>query len=166
MPLRSGLAATLQVNGAGDRSRRRLFLALLFRDNSYVPQPLTRRRPLLPRACLVGIVVGAIVALAGASWSTLRPGRLVYTPEQAQEYQDAYAAASGHPPRGEAPASPATDDRDVLVAQARERFERAQAELDSARFVQNQLGKWLVGVGLVIMVVFGIVYATSRGPAD
>jgi hypothetical protein len=110
---------------------------------------------------------GGLLAVAGSLWSTFAPGRMVYMPEQAQEYEDAYAAVHAatisHEHDELASASPdAAESREARVAKARERFERAKAELDEAQFVQNELGKWLLGVGLATLVAFGIGYLASR----
>lgn len=124
-----------------------------------------KSKSLLSVVCLFGAVAGVLLAVAGVLWSIVGGGRMMYSDEDAQEYQEAYAEAHaatiahgddhGH-------AAP-TEDRQSKVAAARERFDRARAKRDSARFAQNDLGFWLLGAGLAAAVAFGVGYvAASR----
>lgn len=118
---------------------------------------------------LAGLCVGVAVLIAGVVWSVWGSGRVMYSPEQAQEFEAAgaalHAATMGHESHDghEHEPPPADVDREALVAKARARYERAQATLESARFANNQLGKWLAGVGLAASLAFGIGYLSSRG---
>jgi hypothetical protein len=117
--------------------------------------------------CLVGCAAGVLVLLAGIGWSLFGSGRAVYTEEQAQEHRAAgvalHAATSGHVGEGEPTGPPVPRaEREASVAAARERFEKAEAELKSARFAQNALGKWLITAGLAAAVAFGVGYVASR----
>jgi hypothetical protein len=116
--------------------------------------------------CMLGIGVGVLAVIAGVAWAVLGGGRMMYTQEQAKEYSSAasalHSATSGHDHSGGADKGPATD-RDAAVAAARERFDRAEAALKSAKFAQNELGAWLMGLGLAVTVAFGIGYVASRG---
>jgi hypothetical protein len=128
----------------------------------------TRTRP-LPVICLVGVAAGVVLVAVGLAWPLLNPGRKLYTPAQAAEWEQAgaalHAATSGHAADGSRlPADPA--EREKIIAAARQRYEKAQGELESARFAQNELGTWLIGIGLAAVIAFGIGYAVSRRDAE
>jgi hypothetical protein len=121
----------------------------------------------------MGAVLGIALMALGLAWPLIGGGRLMYSPEQAKEFQDAsaalHAATSGHAhAEGETPeehAQPAAADpaeRDALVAAARSRFQQAEATLETARFAQNNLGHWFTGVGLAAAIAFGIGYGLSQ----
>jgi hypothetical protein len=106
-----------------------------------------------------------LTAIAGALWSNFDAGRMVYSPAQAKEWAEAssafHLATSGHAPDGsEMPES--EEERDAIVAAARQRYEKAQAVLDSARFTQYQLGSWLIRGGLAAVAIFGVGYGATR----
>ncbi len=118
--------------------------------------------------CLIGASAGAVFMIAGGVWSALGGGRVVYSPEQAEEYEAAstalHAATSGHVHEAEdAEHVEGTLDRKAAVAAARQRFDRAQAALETARFAQHRLGPWLIGIGLAAAIAFGIGYWASQG---
>jgi multidrug efflux pump subunit AcrA (membrane-fusion protein) len=120
---------------------------------------------------LAGSALGAALLISGVAWSTLAGGRAVYSVEQADEYEAAatalHAATSGHAAAGSPPVAAASAAaREAAVAAARERFDRARSTLDSARFAQNELGKWLMGIGLAAVIAFGVGYLTSQGESD
>ena len=124
-------------------------------------------------ACAIGAVLGIALMALGLAWPLIGGGRLMYSPEQAKEYQDAgaalHAATSGHAHgEGETPEEHAKHaevdpaERDAQVAAARERFQQAEATLETARFAQNNLGHWFTGVGLAAAIAFGIGYGLSQ----
>lgn len=130
------------------------------------------RPTLIGVICLVGCALAAMTIVAGVAWSVFGNARSLYTPEQAKEYEAAqvavHAATLGHvdggaSSPGEAPASSKSEDREAAVAAAQARFRRAQTALESARFAQYALGKWLIGIGLAALVAFGVGYLTARG---
>jgi hypothetical protein len=117
--------------------------------------------------CLVGCALGVVVLLAGVGWSLFGGGRAVYTEEQALEHRAAgaalHAATSGHVGEHEPSGPPLPRaEREAAVAAARERFDKAEAELKAARFAQDALGKWLITAGLAAAVAFGVGYVASR----
>jgi hypothetical protein len=137
-----------------------------------VPTPKKRIRP-LPILCLVGIAAGVLVVVAGALWPMLGVGHSVYTPEQAKKWELAntavHAATLGRGPDGSVlPGADTPEGRQAAVAAAKKKYgyEEARAELESARFAQDQLGKWLIGAGLAATVVFGIGYVASRNEGE
>lgn len=122
---------------------------------------------------LAGIYAGAALALAGVAWEVFGAADVVYTPQQAQEYETAsaalHAATIGHAhgdhvAEGGASDGPpqSTEDRKAEVAKARQRFDRAKAALVTARFVENGLGSWIVAAGLAISAGFGVGYLSVR----
>ena len=118
------------------------------------------------RVCLAGLVVGLTLTLGGGAWSTFGSGREVYSLEEAKEYEAAagamHAATIPHDPKHGGAEGQGGKEPPPL-AEARERFARAKAALDNARFAQDKLGPWLVGIGLAATTVFGIGYWTARG---
>lgn len=121
--------------------------------------------------CLIGGGAGALVIAAGMLCSTFGAGRLLYTADDAKEYEAAssglHAATSGHSyEEGHGEHAAPAGDRKAAVAAARQRFERAQATLETARFAQQRLGPWLIGTGLAATIIFGIGYLASRGESD
>jgi hypothetical protein len=127
---------------------------------------------LISRLCAVGAAGGLVLMAVGLAWPAIGGGRMLYSETQAKEYQDAsaalHAATSGHvhadrEPHDHAsrpPVGPA--EREAQVAAARERFQQAEAKLETARFAQNSLGHWFTGVGLAAAIAFGIGYGLSQ----
>jgi hypothetical protein len=131
--------------------------------------PADKRTRLLPVFCLVGVGAGVLLAVVGGLWSTILAGRTIYTPAQAEEWEkagkDFHSATIGRTAEGGVlPSDPA--ERDKIVAAARQRYQKAQEELDSARFAQNELGWWLAAFGLAAIASFGIGYIASRRDAE
>jgi hypothetical protein len=117
--------------------------------------------------CLLGSGLGLLLILAGVGWSLFGGAHLVYSTEQAEEWEQAnaalHAASFGHV-HGQTPGTTAAaDDPDAALAAARTRFERADAALQSARFVKDRLGQLLVGIGLAVTAAFGVGYLLARG---
>ncbi len=106
--------------------------------------------------------------LVGVGWSILDGGRSTYLPAQADEWEQASAAlhdatiGHAHEPSPDATAEDA--DRAAAVTAARERFDRADAALRSARFAKDRLGPLLVWIGLVTAGAFGVGYLAGRSP--
>jgi hypothetical protein len=129
---------------------------------------VNQQKPRQPAAiaCLVGCGFGMLLILTGIGWSSFGGARLVYSPEQAKEWEEAHAAwhaaSSGHV-HAHSPGMSTAGDPDANLAAARERFERADAELQSARFVKNRLGFLLLWTGLAVAGAFGVGYLIVRG---
>jgi hypothetical protein len=105
--------------------------------------------------------------LGGIGWTIFGDSRLVYSTEQAEEWEKAnaawHAASIGHS-HGQSPATTVSDP-DAALAAARERFERADAQLQAARFVKDRLGPLLTMIGLAVAGAFGVGYLLARGDA-
>jgi hypothetical protein len=132
-----------------------------------VSVPAAKRIRPLPVLCLVGMGAGVLMSIAGALWSVLGTGRMVYSPEQAKQLEQAsttyHAATLGRTPEGSVlPGAETAEGRKAAVAAARHKYNQARAELESARFARDQLGKWLIVAGLGGIVFFGIGYVASR----
>jgi hypothetical protein len=118
--------------------------------------------------CLVGSALGVLLLLGGLGWSLFGDAHLVYSTEQAEEWEKAnaawHAASIGHV-HGHSSAGKVTKS-DATLAAARERFERADAELQAARFMKYRLGPLLSMVGLAVAGAFGVGYLLlARGGA-
>jgi hypothetical protein len=133
-------------------------------------KPSTVKPPRRPRpaaiACLVGCGLGVLLMLVGVGWSIWGDGRAAYQPAQAQEWDEAstalHAATIGHGHGPSTQGASSDGDREAAVAAARERFERADAALRSARFAKDRLGPLLVWIGLAIAAAFGVGYLAGR----
>src|SRR5262245_58267368 len=85
--------------------------------------PTSKRLRPLSIFCLVGVGAGVLLIVAGAVWSTLDAGRMMYSPEQAKEWEQAgaafHSATSGHAPDGsKLPGTP--EEREKLISAARQ----------------------------------------------
>jgi hypothetical protein len=121
------------------------------------------------RICLGGILFGVIVGAAGLFWSQWAKPSLVWTPEQAAEYQAAGEAL--HAARRVDPASSGDvhasagaegDEPDRRLAAAQERFDKIEAKLAAAQTLRQRTGAWLRWLGLAAIVLFGVGYLSSR----
>lgn len=116
-------------------------------------------------------MAGIGLVAVGLSWKQFAQPRMVWSPEQAQEHEAAFndlhaaISAEGHGDHeakpGKENAAPSASPPDV--AAARERFERIDGQLQSARRLKTNLGPQLARIGLVVAVLFGIGYLSSRG---
>jgi hypothetical protein len=125
-----------------------------------VNQKKSRRPAAL--ACLLGCGLGVLLIVAGAAWSNLGGARMVYSPEQAKEWEEAHAAwhaaSSGHTHDHATSPAASEGNHDAALETARERFERADAELESARFMKDRLGGLMIWIGLAVAGAFGVGY--------
>ena len=128
-----------------------------------------KSRQLAVWVCLIGCGLGVLLILAGVGWSKLGVTRIVYSPEQAKEWEEAqaalHAASSDHNHEDSTPPEAPEANPDAVMSAARERFERADAELQSARFVKDRLGPLLTVIGLAAAGAFGVGSLLARGAA-
>jgi hypothetical protein len=122
-----------------------------------------------PRICLGGILLGLLVTIAGLTWPLWARPSLVWTAEQAAEYQSAgealHAARRIDPTATGGNSDP--DDggeagqSDSQLAVAQERFDKIRAELAAAQSLRQRAGAWLRWLGLAMMLLFGLGYLAS-----
>jgi hypothetical protein len=114
-----------------------------------------------------------LTVLAGAvwQWRAAASPENFWSQQQAEEYaaaHDAYHASlhdhesdgahSGHAHEGEAAGG--------APSEARQRFERIEAELQNAQFSRDRVGPLLMQIGVAAAIAFGVGYLVSRGDAD
>jgi hypothetical protein len=121
------------------------------------------------RICLGGMLLGVVMGTAGLFWGSWAKPSLVWTPEQAAEYQAAgealHAARRMDGPSSgglDANAGAEGDESDRRLAAAQERFDRIEAELGSAQTLRQRTGAWLRWLGLAAIVLFGVGYLSAR----
>jgi hypothetical protein len=122
--------------------------------------------------CLAGLLAGLLVTLAGLAWMVLAKPSHVWSPEQAAELKaagDALHAARSRDPgeaqQGQQATPQAAGDASQAppaLAAAQARFDRIDAELESARTGRQRTGTWLLRLGLAAMVLFGVGYLSTR----
>ena len=124
-------------------------------------------RSIATLVCSIGVALGLAAIVAGIAWRAFGSGELMYSKEQAHEYSAAktalHAATSGHgdAETGSTPSN-AHEPVDAAIAEARQRLERAEQDIATARFAHEQLAAWLIRIGLATVMVFGIGYLATR----
>lgn len=121
-----------------------------------------RRDRRIAFACLAGLSVGVILIVAGGLWQLFAGPRLVWSPEQVREHRAARMAWHDLQYDEGAPDAAADTGRQAQIDAARARFERIQADLDSAIALHEGRGTRLIYVGLAAIVLFGVGYLSSR----
>lgn len=115
------------------------------RINSSKRQSTFRRLPefVLSSAAIVGLVL----LVAGLFWSRVVPSQALWSQEQAQEYET--AAVKLH----EQSHSQAEngDEKQQLIISARQRFEEARQDLESARHARDYGGRYLSLFGSLLL---------------
>jgi len=120
----------------------------------------------LHRICIAGVILGAILVIAGLGWSAVATPAAVWSIEQAAELKAAsdavHAARSGIPEtRGSQPVEAGKPDPRYLAA-AQARLERINTDLEQARHVRDTWGQWAAAAGLALTIACGLGYLASR----
>jgi predicted negative regulator of RcsB-dependent stress response len=121
------------------------------------------------RILVGGILAGLLATIAGLAWPVWAKPSLVWSPEQAAEFQAAGEAlhAARQIDQAEAAANFAGADdagqSDAQLASAQERFDKIEAELAAAQSLREGAGAWLRWLGLAVMLLCGLGYLASRG---
>jgi hypothetical protein len=117
---------------------------------------------------LLGLALGALLAVGSLAWSRVLTQDLAWSPEQAAEYKAAHEALhdarSGRDPNDMTAGSDAHDgeSKSPEFAAAEKRFNDISAALDDARNARHAWGTWGVGAGLALMIACGLGFLATR----
>lgn len=110
------------------------------------------------------MTLGTLLLALGLGWSSLAPPKLVWSPQQAAEYQAAgealHAARRSTAATGVRPGEDAATSPELAAAQAR--FDKIDSELADAQSRRQRTGAWLVRVALGTMILCGVGYLSLR----
>jgi hypothetical protein len=105
---------------------------------------------MLRRIVLVSMVVIAVATiLSGVAWETLRPPESYWSPQQAQEYQDAFRAVHA---AQDAVKSDSRDEKAAEFAAAEKRYNEIRADLASARDARKRMGRFATIAGFAVLL--------------
>ncbi|TWT38229.1 hypothetical protein KOR34_31980 [Posidoniimonas corsicana] len=109
-----------------------------------MPDTAPRRRPLLPYTMLA---IGIAAVVVGLFWKSIVPDSAFWSEQQAEEYQQAYAAAHEASIHG-------ASEGGLSLDETRANFQAKQQQLATARQARGVWGK-IIAVGGVSLAAAG-----------
>jgi hypothetical protein len=107
------------------------------------------------------LVAGIALVLLGATWSYWHTPQMLWSPEQAKEYNEAWRALKATATGGVRRGDPNTDPK---LAAAQARFDAIDKKLELAKAANSRCGLILVAAGALLIAVSIWLYS-SRTPA-
>jgi len=111
-------------------------------------------------ALVLSLILGITLITMGATWKYWHTPKMLWSKEQATEYNDAWRALKVAATSGQRRPDPAKDPK---LAAAQARYDAIKSNLDHARTMNDYTGTALVLVGLTL-TGFGVFL--QRGRAD
>ena len=94
-------------------------------------------------------ILAFMLILLGVGWNWLYPQETYWSPQQAEEYQDAFNDVHA---AQDAVKHPEQLIGDANFTAARERYERIRGELQQAQRARQRTGKYVAITGLVLLL--------------